>query len=58
VRTADDRFQLRYRAYRDLADRLPNMLFIGRCGTYQYLDMDQVVAQSLGGARRWLAMAG
>jgi len=58
VRTADDRFQLRYRAYRDLADRLPNMIFIGRCGTYQYLDMDQVVAQSLGGARRWLAMAG
>jgi len=54
VRTADDRYQLRYRAYRDLADALPNMRFIGRCGTYQYLDMDQVVAQSLAGARGWL----
>jgi UDP-galactopyranose mutase len=33
---------------------LPNMAFIGRCGTYQYLDMDQVINQSLAGAGRWL----
>ena len=54
VRTADQRHQSLYRAYRALADRLPAMVFIGRCGTYQYLDMDQVIAQSLAGARRWL----
>jgi UDP-galactopyranose mutase len=33
----------------------PDMAFIGRCGTYQYLDMDQVINQSLASARRWLA---
>jgi UDP-galactopyranose mutase len=54
VRTADQRYQNLYRAYRDLAETLPNMAFIGRCGTYQYLDMDQVINQSLAGARRWL----
>jgi len=30
------------------------MTFIGRCGTYQYFDMDQVISQSLLRARRWL----
>jgi UDP-galactopyranose mutase len=54
VKTADGRYQNLYRAYRALAEALPNMAFIGRCGTYQYLDMDQVVSQSLTGARRWL----
>jgi UDP-galactopyranose mutase len=54
VKTADQRYQKLYRAYRDMADALPNMAFIGRCGTYQYLDMDQVINQSLAGARRWL----
>jgi UDP-galactopyranose mutase len=55
VRTADQRYQKLYRDYRALADGLANMQFIGRCGTYQYLDMDQVINQSLIGARRWLA---
>jgi UDP-galactopyranose mutase len=55
VKTADGRFQKRYAAYSVLAGRLPNMTFIGRCGTYQYLDMDQVINRSLAGARRWLA---
>ncbi len=32
--------------------------FIGRCGTYRYLDMDQVVNQSLASARAWLAERG
>ncbi len=32
--------------------------FIGRCGTYRYLDMDQVVNQSLMSARAWLASHG
>jgi UDP-galactopyranose mutase len=54
VRTADGRFQTLYEGYRALAEDLPNMAFIGRCGTYQYLDMDQVINQSLAGARRWL----
>jgi UDP-galactopyranose mutase len=54
VKTADQRYQKLYRAYRELADALPNMAFIGRCGTYQYLDMDQVINQSLAGVRRWL----
>ena len=54
VKTADQRYQKLYRAYRDMAQGLPNMAFIGRCGTYQYLDMDQVINQSLAGVRRWL----
>jgi UDP-galactopyranose mutase len=57
VKTADGRYQARYRDYRDLAKALPNMTFIGRCGTYQYLDMDQVINQSLAGAKRWLEAA-
>jgi UDP-galactopyranose mutase len=55
VKTADGRYQALYQQYRALAEALPDMTFIGRCGTYQYLDMDQVVNQSLAGARRWLA---
>jgi UDP-galactopyranose mutase len=54
VKTADGRYQTLYQAYRALASALPNMAFIGRCGTYQYLDMDQVINQSLAGAGRWL----
>jgi UDP-galactopyranose mutase len=55
VRTPDQRYQALYAEYRKLAESLPDMAFIGRCGTYQYLDMDQVINQSLAGARRWLA---
>jgi UDP-galactopyranose mutase len=55
VRTADQRYQRLYREYQALAAAEPGMTFIGRCGTYQYLDMDQVINQSLLGARRWLA---
>lgn len=58
VRTADGRYQTLYAAYKDLAARETRMEFIGRCGTYQYLDMDQVINQSLAGARRWLAAQG
>ena len=53
VKTADGRYQALYHEYRRLAEALPNMVFIGRCGTYQYLDMDQVINQSLAGVRRW-----
>ena len=54
VKTADGRYQALFQQYRALAAELPDMAFIGRCGTYQYLDMDQVINQSLVGARRWL----
>ncbi|WP_206020898.1 FAD-dependent oxidoreductase [Roseococcus sp. SYP-B2431] len=48
VKTADGRFQRRYEAYRHRAgQQAPRMSFIGRCGTYQYLDMDQVINQSI-----------
>jgi UDP-galactopyranose mutase len=44
-----------YRRYAERAAREPRLRFIGRCGTYRYLDMDQVIGQSLVGAERWLA---
>ena len=55
VRTSDQKYQRLYRDYLSRAEALPRLAFIGRCGTYQYLDMDQVINQSLVGARRWLA---
>ncbi len=41
--------------YRALAASERNVRFIGRCGAYRYLDMDQVIAQSMKGAHDWLA---
>jgi UDP-galactopyranose mutase len=55
VKTADGRFTALYETYRALAAAEPRMAFIGRCGTYQYLDMDQVINQSLMSAERFLA---
>jgi UDP-galactopyranose mutase len=53
VRTADHRYQSLYQSYRELADgQAARINFIGRCGTYQYLDMDQVINQSLANAQR------
>lgn len=43
-----------YRRYCEMADALPNVTFIGRCGTYQYLDMWMVIAQSLKIAKTFL----
>jgi UDP-galactopyranose mutase len=37
----------RYKAYQALAEATPNVHFVGRLGTYQYYNMDQVVAQAL-----------
>ncbi|MGY2051405.1 FAD-dependent oxidoreductase [Methylobacterium sp. JK268] len=54
VKTADGRFDARYRDYRALADADDRLDFIGRCGTYQYLDMHQVVNQTLAVAGKWL----
>lgn len=35
------------RLYREEAKALPNVTFLGRLGTYQYMNMDQVVATAL-----------
>ena len=55
VKTSDGRYDKVYRRYKDLADGIGNLTFIGRCGTYQYLDMHQVINQSLAGVREWVA---
>ena len=52
VKTSDDRFGEIYKKYRNLKEE--NIEFIGRCGTYQYLDMHQVVNQSLLNVNRWI----
>jgi UDP-galactopyranose mutase len=36
-----------YKRYAALADELPNVTFVGRLARYQYLNMDQVVGQTL-----------
>jgi UDP-galactopyranose mutase len=54
IKTSDGRNDKLYQAYLTLADTIPNVTFIGRCGTYQYLDMHQVINQSLTSAQRWL----
>jgi len=36
-----------YRRYRDLALSRPDVIFLGRLGSYKYYNMDQVVAQAL-----------
>lgn len=41
-----------YKRYEDLARREPNVLFIGRLATYQYLNMDQVVGQAMAAFRK------
>jgi len=55
VKTSDGGPEKLYARYQALARKEPRMQFIGRCGTYRYLDMDQVINQSLQGARAWLA---
>jgi UDP-galactopyranose mutase len=55
VKTSDGRYQAIYAQYRSLSDRIPNVSFIGRCGTYQYLDMHQVINQSLIQATKWIS---
>jgi UDP-galactopyranose mutase len=54
VKASDGRYDALYRRYQALAEGEPGLEFIGRCGTYQYLDMHQVVNQSLMGVGRWL----
>jgi len=38
---------LLYQQYKELAELLPNVHFVGRLGTYRYYNMDQVVGQAL-----------
>lgn len=52
VKTADGRYQQLYQDYAAKAAKLTHVHFIGRCGTYQYLNMDQVVNQSLLGVQK------
>jgi UDP-galactopyranose mutase len=54
VKTSDGRHQATYARYKALADATPGISFIGRCGTYQYLDMHQVINQSLTQVRAWV----
>lgn len=54
VKTHDGRLDAQYQKYRALAEDLEKIEFIGRCGLYQYLDMHQVINQSLMNAGRWL----
>ncbi|MGY2051302.1 FAD-dependent oxidoreductase [Methylobacterium sp. JK268] len=55
VKTADDRNQVIYDKYKARAAENSRLSFIGRCGTYQYLDMDQVINQSLTNVSAWIA---
>ncbi|MGE0719068.1 MAG: UDP-galactopyranose mutase [Alphaproteobacteria bacterium] len=41
-----------HRRYRDLADALPDVTFVGRLAEYRYYNMDQVVAAALRAAER------
>lgn len=58
VKTADGRYQKVYARYRDEAEQIGKLSFIGRCGTYQYLDMHQVINQSLVQCGKWIAAQG
>ena len=45
INTAEDRARLL--AYREMADREPGVVFGGRLGTYQYLDMHMAIGSAL-----------
>lgn len=57
VKTSDGRYDAVYRQYKALAEKDGRVTFIGRCGTYQYLDMHQVINQSLVSAHEFVAGA-
>ena len=40
-----------YEQYRQLAEKVKNVHFGGRLGTYRYMDMDQVIAQAMEDAK-------
>lgn len=43
-----------YKRYEAMADAEPNVTFLGRLGTYQYLNMDQAIGQALVASKRLL----
>lgn len=43
-----------YKKYREMADALPNVTFIGRCGLFTYIDMHMAISSSLHAARDFL----
>ena len=43
----DEKNQIVYEKYKQLADQLPNVIFGGRLAEYKYYDMHQVVARAL-----------
>jgi UDP-galactopyranose mutase len=55
VKTVDGEPQRRYKQYEDLAKMNHKCTFIGRCGQYRYLDMHQVVANSLMLAKNFIS---
>jgi UDP-galactopyranose mutase len=58
VRGSDGCNEALYQRYCVLAAREEKLRFIGRCGTYRYLDMDQVINQSLASVRKWIQQHG
>ena len=48
----DEKNAALFAAYKKLADREENVIFGGRLGTYQYYNMDQVIAAALADARK------
>ena len=47
----NDRNNQVYQKYKELADAMPNVMFGGRLGLYQYFDMDKVIRAALDAAR-------
>jgi UDP-galactopyranose mutase len=54
VKDVDGINRARYKEYRRMCPA--NITFIGRCGQYVYIDMDQAISSSLATARRFLAV--
>ncbi len=55
VKTSDSRYEAIYQMYKLRSGNEAGISFIGRCGTYQYLDMHQVISQSLHGVHSWIS---
>jgi len=58
VKTVDGTPQKRYKNYETLAQDNKKCTFIGRCGQYRYLDMHQVVANSLMISKKFIQTEG
>ena len=54
LKTSDGRYDVAYQRYKAMAEESGGVSFIGRCGTYQYLDMHQVINQSLVNVTAWI----